>query len=212
MIKRDPWRVPTYNEICSLKQLIYEQRLALNECKSLLSDVENTAADFTCQNRCEGLLVYSSLSTQVLKKRTCLGKAAAVNLIEADTGNGDHGVRFGWAISGGGRSCLFVIWRKQEFWRLLKESFSSEVLSIEDMERLMEQYHDVFSLEDWERGETSLAEFCIDTGESVPIKQAATILRKTRDCHTVKKYGRGWSNTAVAKSLGQPRGIGEETW
>jgi len=36
-----------YSEICSFKQLIEEQRLALNEYKNLLSDVENTAAELT---------------------------------------------------------------------------------------------------------------------------------------------------------------------
>ena len=62
---------------------------------------------------------------------------------------------------------------------------------------MMNQYHGVFSLEDEERGE----EFSIDTGEQAGSSQN-TILCRTRDCHTVKKDGRQWSNTAVTKSLG----------
>ena len=37
----------------------------------------------------------------------------------------------------------------------------------------LEEYHDIFSLDDDERGEASFVEFNIDTGESPPIKQAA---------------------------------------
>ena len=47
-----------------------------------------------------------------------------------------------------------ITWRKQDLRRLLKVSLSSEVLSLEEMDRLfiiMDQYHDVFSLEDEER-------------------------------------------------------------
>jgi len=134
-----------------------------------------------CSLKSDGVVVSNaSLSTQALKKGTYLGKAAAVNLIEVDTGNGDHGV----AEEGLDESSVVkvappnecITWQKQELRKLLKESFSSEDLSMEDMDRLlimMEQYYVVFSLEDGEQGETSLVEFCKDTGESVPIKQAA---------------------------------------
>ena len=36
---------------------------------------------------------------------------------------------------------------------------------------LLEEYHDVFSLEDGERGETDLVQFHIDTGEAIPHRQ-----------------------------------------
>ena len=37
----------------------------------------------------------------------------------------------------------------------------------------LEQYHDVFSLTDSDRGETDLVELSIETGEATPKKQAA---------------------------------------
>jgi len=38
---------------------------------------------------------------------------------------------------------------------------------------LLEQYHDVFSLEEAERGETDWVEMNIDTGDAMPIRQAS---------------------------------------
>ena len=41
------------------------------------------------------------------------------------------------------------------------------------METLLTDYHDVFSLEEDERGETDMVEFEINTGDELPNKQAA---------------------------------------
>ena len=41
------------------------------------------------------------------------------------------------------------------------------------MSQLLADYHDIFSLNDDERGETDLVEFKIDTGDVSPMKQAA---------------------------------------
>ena len=123
----------------------------------------------------------TSLSTQVLKKGTYLGKAATVNLIHADTKEDDNATTEG---SGDdlpvGEVLTYsnerICWRKQELRKQLQCSSNTELLSTEEKNRLfgtLEQYHDTFSLEDGERGETNLVEFSIDTGESAPIKQAA---------------------------------------
>ena len=89
-----------------------------------------------------------------------MGKAAAVNLIEKDIGNDEHGID---------EECLdkpsvvevapvsssdHITCQKQDLRRLLKESLSLEALSLEEMDRLfimMDQYHDVFSLKDEEQ-------------------------------------------------------------
>ena len=65
-----------------------------------------------------------------------------MNLIEMDTGNDEHGIVEEWfdepsvvevaPIS----SSELITWRKQELRRLLKESISSEALSLEEMDRL----------------------------------------------------------------------------
>ena len=38
---------------------------------------------------------------------------------------------------------------------------------------ILEEFHNIFSLDDDDQGETSLVEFNIDTGDSPPIEQAA---------------------------------------
>ena len=65
-----------------------------------------------------------------------------------------------------------VKWRQKQMGNFL----SSAKLSEKDQqlfEQLLSDYHDVFSLEEDERGETSLLEFEIDTGAELPRKQAA---------------------------------------
>jgi len=72
-----------------------------------------------------------------------------------------------------GRVCSndHVKWRQQQ----LKEFFmkSGKQLSEEfsQLRELLAKYHDIFSLEDDERGETDLIGFRIDTGDSCPKKQ-----------------------------------------
>jgi len=65
-------------------------------------------------------------------------------------------------------------WRQQQISNLLrctKEQLSEEnYLPLED---LLTDYHDVFSLEEDERGEIDMVEFEINTGDELPRKQAA---------------------------------------
>ena len=67
-------------------------------------------------------------------------------------------------------------WRKQKLREFLAkefkespapESFKAKLIS------LLEEYHDVFSLEEGERGETDLVQLHIDTGDAQPQTQAA---------------------------------------
>ena len=63
-------------------------------------------------------------------------------------------------------------WRKQQ----LKSFKLRPTLLTEDKEQLIKvlaEHHSIFSLEEGERWETSLAEFAINTGDSAPKKQAA---------------------------------------
>ena len=65
-------------------------------------------------------------------------------------------------------------WRKQQLKSLYNATLNPS-LSLEDKGYLLEvlaKHHSIFSLED-ERGETSLVEFAIDTGDVVSKKQAA---------------------------------------
>ena len=64
-------------------------------------------------------------------------------------------------------------WRKEQLVRLCG---SNPLLSPDESSKLNKvlcAYHDIFSLEEGERGETDLVEFAIDTGDSIPSKQPA---------------------------------------
>ncbi|MCG8624501.1 MAG: hypothetical protein MJE68_21220 [Proteobacteria bacterium] len=69
-----------------------------------------------------------------------------------------------------------VEWRKQQIRELLsKESALKDPPLSESRKRLLtsllEEYHDVFALEDGERGETDLVKLRIETGDASPIAQ-----------------------------------------
>ena len=67
-----------------------------------------------------------------------------------------------------------VRWRQQQLGNLLRST--ERRLSEEDhlpLEELLSEYHDVFSLEEDERGESDMVEFEINTGDELPRKQAA---------------------------------------
>ena len=123
------------------------------------------------------IVVYNtSFSTQVLRKGTYLGKAATVNLINADAENCDNIVAGDELLTTEAQaySNERICWRKQELRRQLQchpQSLSTEEMS--QVYNVLEQYHGIFSLDEGERGETNLVEFNIDTGESTPIKQVA---------------------------------------
>ena len=124
------------------------------------------------------ILSNASLSTQILKKGTYLGKAATVNLINSEDDNDSQEAENDLPlIEAQTYSNERVCWQKQKLGRQIQiQCPSSQSLSAEEMNKLLttlEQYHDVFSLEDEDRGETNHVEFTIDTGDSAPIKQAA---------------------------------------
>ena len=129
------------------------------------------------------IMTNTSLSAQVLKRGTYLGKAATVDLIHADT-NADRidieeSEQELSALQNRAYSNECVCWRKQELKRQLQSFSTTSAVSKEEMQQLydtLEGFHDIFSIEDDKRGETNLVEFNIDTGESPPIKQAAHIV------------------------------------
>ena len=74
-----------------------------------------------------------------------------------------------------GSSCSneHVQWRQQQPRKSFIES-NKQISETESsqLSNLLAEYHDIFSLEDDERGETDLVEFKIDTGDACPKRQA----------------------------------------
>jgi len=67
-----------------------------------------------------------------------------------------------------------ILWRQQQLIKSLvdveKKLTEEEILHLSE---LLADYHDIFSLNDDERGETDLVEFKIDTGEAYTKRQSA---------------------------------------
>ena len=70
-----------------------------------------------------------------------------------------------------------VAWRKQQLRDLLNKEFALKNSPLPESQKklltsLLEEYHDVFALEDGERGETVLVKLHIETGDATPIAQS----------------------------------------
>ena len=104
-------------------------------------------------------------------------------------------------------------WRKQKVIGHLVSEFSADsFLSKEEQDRLLlvvGDYHDVFSLNEGERGETDLVEMDINTGEATPTRQAvrrlpfavrqevARQLKEMHDNRVIKPSNSPWASPIV---------------
>ena len=75
---------------------------------------------------------------------------------------------------------------------------------------LLADHHNVFSLEEGERGETDLVRMVIDTCDASPRKQADAIHCLTRSCETAQSHAAEWGNPAVLFTMVKSSGHGQE--
>ena len=102
--------------------------------------------------------------------------------------------------------------RKQKLTEQLVSEFSDSFLSKEKQDRLLSvigDYHDVFSLNEGERGETDLVEMDINTGEATPTRQAvrrlpfavrqevARQLKEMQDKNVIRPSNSPWASPIV---------------
>eukprot|EP00731_Ephydatia_muelleri_P007839 Em0004g177a len=102
--------------------------------------------------------------------------------------------------------------RKQKLIEHLVSKISDSFLSEEEQDRLLSvigDYHDVFSLNEGERGETDLVEMNIDTGEAAPTRQAvrrlpfavrqevAQQLKEMQDSNVIQPSNSPWASPIV---------------
>ena len=120
-----------------------------------------------------------------LQKGTYLRKAATVDLIRTDADenniNTEESEEKFSVLNYQTHSNECLCWRKQELRNQLQSVSTSLSVSAEEMKQLYDilgEFHDIFSLDDDKRGETSLVEFNRDTGDSPPIKQAYAVQHK----------------------------------
>ena len=64
------------------------------------------------------------------------------------------------------------IQRKKRLHKLLAQETPLQREDENQLLSVLEDYHDVFSLEEGERGETDWVEMKIDTGDAAPVRQA----------------------------------------
>ena len=72
---------------------------------------------------------------------------------------------------------------------------------------LLSDYHEVFSLDDNERGETDLVHLTIDTEEAPLHSKTAckvyTVCSLSRSSPSARNHTEFWNHTTIGKSLGQ---------
>ena len=64
-----------------------------------------------------------------------------------------------------------IAWRKQKLKESLDLGDSLDPEELRELMKALQEHHDVFALEEDERGETDLVEFTIDTGDAQPLRQ-----------------------------------------
>ena len=103
-----------------------------------------------------------------------------------------------------------VKWKQEQLYSLMigiEECHSQEECS--QISGLLAQYHDIFSLDDNDRGETDFVEFKIDTGDSCPRKlparripfaaceEVAAQLKKMQDNSVIRPSESPWPSPVV---------------
>ena len=98
----------------------------------------------------------------------------------------------------------------------VKKSELIDEMQTAEFETFLGQYHDVFSLEDGERGETDLTEMVIETGDSPPRKVPArkdAVSCASGSGKTTEGHAEGRSDPTINQSLVQPCSHGpKEGW
>jgi len=130
------------------------------------------------------VIVNTSDTTCELKKDTLVGEAVEAEVIhtteekhlagnEEAMENKDVLNLFSVNVDVSQESSERTKWRQEQLVSLLELSkLSEEYLPL--IKSLLADFHDIFSVEEGEHGETDLVEFEINTGEEVPKKQAVT--------------------------------------
>ena len=115
------------------------------------------------------LSITNGVSCQI-DENTCIGVVREVALV--DPGLQSAQVQDGSTVSqveaGGPDQGPDTNQRIQKLLATVKKSELLDETQAAEFETFLGQYHDVFSLEDGERGETNLTEMVIETGDSPP--------------------------------------------
>jgi len=103
-----------------------------------------------------------------------------------------------------------ISWRKRELCHLVDNSESGLLPSErEDLKLLLSNHHQVFSLEEGERGETDLTQFEINTVDTLPKKQptrripyaaqqeVAQLLKEMQDANVIRPSTSAWASPIV---------------
>ena len=107
-----------------------------------------------------------------------------------------------------------VVWRRQQLRDLLDKEFALKNPPLPESQKklltsLLEQYHDVFALEDGERGETDLVKLHIETGDATPIAQSVRRVPFAVRKEVARQLQEMQSNNII-QSVGQPNRVGSQ--
>ena len=176
---------------------------------------------YPTENRCAAVILTNPTGfTQKLKRGMWVGRASEAEIVSEDSQeilseDGEEGASSEQHVHDQTQVCVVTAeesaeWRK----RKLAEIVCDEGANLPWQERcqlhsFLLECHQAFSLEDGERGETSLVEMHIDTGDSSPRKQpvrripfavrqeVATQLRKMQDSGVIRPSNSPWASPVV---------------
>ncbi len=152
-------------------------------------------------------LMISSVQYYQVGQGTCLGSVSEVTLVESKKGDGPESIVH--RLASEQLDTPTQIARRKKLLEMLKESplLSEEQRSA--FRSFLAGSHDVFSLEDEDQGETSLAEMPINTGDSTPKRipaqrmplavrrEVSKQLKDMQRVGVVKPSASPWSNPVV---------------
>ena len=176
-----------------------EEMSGLKLEEAVVNQQENVPANVVITN-------YSGF-TQTLASGTCVGIAEEAQVLDSEADKPDHDneeeatvIRRITSLSPEERKQLLLEMVK------LPELEASESKKVR---KFLAEHHDIFSLEDGERGETNLTQLVINTGDAAPMKQpprkmpfvvrqeVAKHLKKMQETGVIQPSSSPWSSPVV---------------
>ena len=194
------------------------------EPSSKLSETVGVCLEEALINASNDGLAYLVLSNTngvscQIDENTCAGVVHEVALVDpgAQSAQVQDGLTVSQVEAGGPDRGRDADQRIQKLLATVKKSELLDETQTAEFETFLGQYHDVFSLEDGERGETDLTEMVIETGDSppqrVPARRMPLAVRREVARQTTERHAEGRSDPTIDQSLVQPCSHGpKEGW
>ena len=151
--------------------------------KNSLLNIGDSLLNFAEEGTAMLVITNPTFCTRMVRKGTVVGEVSETGVVES-TDLIEHGdqpqERQDGSVdqvrrveSGQHLSAERIQWRKEKLIETLKTKDTLQPDEKLKLTIMLQEHHQVFALEDGERGETDLIEFSIDTGDARPLRQPA---------------------------------------